>query len=53
MKGIIGKKLGMTQVYDSTGAIQPVTVIEAGALHRPRLAHRQEGRLQRRPAWLW
>ena len=30
MKGIIGKKLGMTQVYDSTGAIQPVTVIEAG-----------------------
>jgi len=30
MKGIIGKKLGMTQVYDSTGHVHPVTVIEAG-----------------------
>lgn len=30
MKGIIGKKLGMTQVYDSKGQVQPVTVIEAG-----------------------
>ncbi|MBT7164207.1 MAG: 50S ribosomal protein L3 [Victivallales bacterium] len=30
MKGIIGKKLGMTQVYDETGVLIPVTVIEAG-----------------------
>lgn len=30
MKGIIGKKLGMTQVYDENGALTPVTVIEAG-----------------------
>ncbi len=30
MKGIIGKKLGMTQIYDKSGAAQPVTVIEAG-----------------------
>lgn len=30
MKGLIGRKLGMTQVYDSTGRIVPVTVIEAG-----------------------
>ncbi len=29
-KGIIGKKLGMTQVFDETGAVIPVTVIEAG-----------------------
>ncbi len=30
-KGIIGKKLGMTQVFDEeTGAVTPVTVIEAG-----------------------
>lgn len=29
-KGIIGKKLGMTQVFDETGKIIPVTVIEAG-----------------------
>jgi large subunit ribosomal protein L3 len=30
MKGIIGKKLGMTQVYDETGVLIPVTVVEAG-----------------------
>jgi large subunit ribosomal protein L3 len=30
MKGIIGKKVGMTQVFDADGRIIPVTVIEAG-----------------------
>jgi large subunit ribosomal protein L3 len=30
MKGIIGRKVGMTQVFDETGAAIPVTVIEAG-----------------------
>jgi large subunit ribosomal protein L3 len=30
MKGIIGIKVGMTQVFDETGAAIPVTVIEAG-----------------------
>jgi large subunit ribosomal protein L3 len=30
MKGIIGKKLGMTSVYDEAGTAVPVTVIEAG-----------------------
>jgi len=30
MKGLIGKKLGMTQVYDEKGVLTPVTVIEAG-----------------------
>jgi large subunit ribosomal protein L3 len=29
-KGIIGKKLGMTQIFDETGNFIPVTVIEAG-----------------------
>ena len=30
-KGILGRKLGMTQVFDEeTGAVTPVTVIEAG-----------------------
>ena len=29
-KGIIGKKLGMTQVFDQNGNVIPVTVIEAG-----------------------
>jgi large subunit ribosomal protein L3 len=31
VKGIVGKKLGMTQVFDAeTGDVTPVTVIEAG-----------------------
>jgi large subunit ribosomal protein L3 len=31
MKGIVGRKLGMTQVFDpETGEVTPVTVIEAG-----------------------
>ena len=29
-KGIIGKKLGMTQLFDQKGNVVPVTVIEAG-----------------------
>ena len=30
MKTIIGKKVGMTQIFDETGKVIPVTVIEAG-----------------------
>ncbi len=30
MKGIIGKKVGMTQVFDESGNAIPVTVIQAG-----------------------
>ena len=29
-KGIIGKKIGMTQVFDESGNVIPVTVIQAG-----------------------
>ena len=29
-KGLIGKKVGMTQIFDEKGMIIPVTVIEAG-----------------------
>ncbi len=29
-KGIIGKKLGMTQIFDTKGNVIPVTLIEAG-----------------------
>ena len=29
-KGIIGKKIGMTQVFDANGNVVPVTVVEAG-----------------------
>ena len=30
MRGIIGKKVGMTQVYNEQGIMTPVTVVEAG-----------------------
>lgn len=30
MKAIIGRKVGMTQIFDEKGAVIPVTVIEAG-----------------------
>ena len=30
VKGIIGKKLGMTQIFDANGKVVPVTVVEAG-----------------------
>ena len=30
MKGLIGKKLGMTSIYDEKGAAVPVTVLEVG-----------------------
>ena len=30
IKGIIGKKLGMSTIYDDDGKVQPVTVIQAG-----------------------
>ncbi len=29
-KGIIGKKMGMTQIFDAKGNVVPVTVVEAG-----------------------
>jgi large subunit ribosomal protein L3 len=30
LKGLIGKKVGMTQIFDDVGAAVPVTLIEAG-----------------------
>ncbi|MCL2507585.1 MAG: 50S ribosomal protein L3 [Oscillospiraceae bacterium] len=29
-KGLIGKKIGMTQIFDEKGTVVPVTVVEAG-----------------------
>ena len=29
-KGLIGKKIGMTQVFDENGKVIPVTVVELG-----------------------
>ena len=30
MKGLLGIKLGMTQLFDETGTVTPVTIIQAG-----------------------
>jgi len=30
LKGLIGKKIGMTQIFDESGVALPITVIEAG-----------------------
>ena len=32
MKGILGKKLGMTQIFAEDGIVIPVTVVEAGPI---------------------
>ncbi len=32
MKGILGKKLGMTQIFTEEGIVVPVTVVEAGPI---------------------
>jgi len=33
VKGILGRKVGMTQVYDDSGKVIPVTVVQAGPCH--------------------
>ena len=30
IQGLLGRKLGMTQIFDETGVVNPVTVVEAG-----------------------
>ena len=32
-KGILGRKVGMTQVYTESGEVIPVTVVQAGPCH--------------------
>ena len=31
--GLLGRKVGMTQIFDESGNVVPVTVIEAGPCH--------------------
>ena len=33
VNGLLGKKCGMTQIFDQAGAVIPVTVVEAGPCH--------------------
>ena len=34
-KAIIGRKVGMTQIFDEVGNVIPVTIIEAGPARSP------------------
>ena len=40
-KAIIGKKVGMTQIFDEMGKVIPVTVIEAGPWSSPSPSSKQ------------
>jgi len=33
MRGLIGRKVGMTRIFDSVGSVVPVTVLEVGPCH--------------------
>jgi large subunit ribosomal protein L3 len=39
MKGLLGKKVGMTQIFDESGAAVPVTLIEAGPCYVTHIRH--------------
>ena len=40
-KGILGRKVGMTQIYDESGQAVPVTVVQAGPCHVLQLRTRE------------
>jgi hypothetical protein len=46
MAGIIGRKLGMTQIFSDAGAAVPVTVIEAGPCPVTQIRNGGDGRIQ-------
>ena len=49
-KAIIGKKVGMTQIFDDAGKVIPVTVIAAGPwLQRRTAGLRRRARAQAHP----
>ena len=40
-KGLLGKKIGMTQIFDENGVAVPITVIEAGPCYVTQLRNRK------------
>ena len=45
VSGILGKKVGMTQIFDERGDVHPVTVLKAGPCVITQLKTTGEGRL--------
>ena len=41
LKGLIGKKIGMTQIFDEDGAAVPITLIEAGPCYVTQVLKRE------------
>ena len=41
LKGLIGKKIGMTQIFDEKGVAYPVTIIEAGPCYVTQVRNQQ------------
>ena len=48
--GILGEKLGMTQVFDENNRIVPVTVVKAGPCVVTQIRTQEQRRLLRRAA---
>ena len=44
IKGFVGKKIGMTQVFNENGQRIPVTVVEAGPLYVLKVTKKTEGK---------
>nr|YP_010336354.1 ribosomal protein L3 [Goniotrichopsis reniformis]UNJ14760.1 ribosomal protein L3 [Goniotrichopsis reniformis] len=44
--GILGKKVGMTQIFDSSGLVIPVTIIKAGPCLITQVKHQQKHNYQ-------
>jgi large subunit ribosomal protein L3 len=42
LKGLIGKKIGMTQIFDEQGVAYPVTIIEAGPCYVTQVREQQK-----------
>ena len=49
VKGLLGEKLGMTQVWDENNRVVPVTVVKAGPCVVTQVRTPDAGRLRRRP----
>ena len=50
--GLLGRKVGMTQIFDPTGDVIPVTVIQAGPCHVLQLRTKQQRRVRGRSTGL-
>ena len=50
-KGILGKKVGMTQIFTEAGELIPVTVIEATPNVVLQVKTVETERIQRYPSW--